>query len=261
MGQDALSHHVDVQFDGGGYVPGLSIIDNLSDGSLKYEIIYGNDPDNDGWNNRGIWLYSAGRLVSKAGPEFDSLQGVIPISLSAVSSGNMGHISVAYDADTQNMCASVSSADLAGVKLNTEIVINASGYVQTTPNGTWGKKVDNYCTSKVSKQVKDITLGVNKVAVDGGAIKEAMNAIYAQSFFDSYNSIGSSNSYQHCAHPTSLEVSLRFSLSGDSAMRMIPITVSTPAMVHFYHTQEAVTYSVTVNTSKKINNMAFVAGL
>lgn len=261
MGQDALSHHVDVQFDGGGYVPGLSIIDNLSDGSLKYEIIYGNDPDNDGWNNRGIWLYSAGRLVSKAGPEFDSLQGVIPISLSAVSSGNMGHISVAYDADTQNMCASVSSADLAGVKLNTEIVINASGYVQTTPNGTWGKKVDNYCTSKVSKQVKDITLGVNKVAVDGGAIKEAMNAIYAQSFFDSYNSIGSSNSYQHCAHPTSLEVSLRFSLSGDSAMRMIPITVSTPAMVHFCHTQEAVTYSVTVNTSKKINNMAFVAGL
>ena len=173
----------------------------------------------------------------------------------------MGYISITYDANTQNMCASVSSADLAGVKLNAEIVINASGYVQTTPNGTWGKKVDNYCTSKVTKQMKDITLGTNSVVVDGNAIKEAMNAIYAQSFFDSYNSIGSSNSYQHCAHPTSLEVSLRFSLSDDSAMRMIPITVSSPAMVNFYHAQETVTYSVTVNTFQKINKMAFVASL
>lgn len=261
MGQDALSHHVDVQFRGGGYVPGLSMKDNLSDGSMEYEIIYGNDPDNDGWNNRGVWLYSAGRSVSKSGTEFDSLQGVTPGSLSAISSGNVGYISITYDANTRNMCASVSSADLAGVKLNAEIVINASGYVQTTPNGTWGKKVDNYCTSKVTKQMKDITLGTNSVVVDGNAVKEAMNAIYAQSFFDSYNSIGSSNSYQHCAHPTSLEVSLRFSLSDDSAMRMIPITVSSPAMVNFYHTQEAVTYSVTVNTSKKINKMAFVASL
>jgi hypothetical protein len=173
----------------------------------------------------------------------------------------MGHISVGYDANTQNLYAFVSTVDLVGLKFNAEIVVNASGYVQTTPNGTWGKKVDNYCTSKVSKQVKDISLSASPVAVDDGAIKEAMNAIYAQAFFDSYNSIGSANSYQHCAHPTSLEVSLRFSLSGDSAMRMIPITVSTPVTVHFYHTQEAVTYSVTVDTSKKINNMAFVTSL
>lgn len=261
MGQEALSHHVDVQFDGGGYVPGLNIKDSLSDGSMQYEIIYGNDSGNDGWNNRGIWLYSAGKLLSKPGREFDFLQGVIPGSLSAISSGNMGHISVGYDANTQNLYAFVSTVDLVGVKFNAEIVVNASGYVQTTPNGTWGKKVDNYCTSKVSKQVKDISLSASPVAVDDGAIKEAMNAIYAQAFFDSYNSIGSANSYQHCAHPTSLEVSLRFSLSGDSAMRMIPITVSTPVTVHFYHTQEAVTYSVTVDTSKKINKMAFVTSL
>lgn len=261
MGQDALSHHVDVRFGGGGYVPGLSVKDKLSDGSLKYEIMYGNDPDVDGWNNRGIWLYSAGRLVSKPGTEFDSLQGVTPLSLSAVSSVNMGHISVAYDSNTQNMCAFVSNAELSGVKFNVEVVINASGYVQTTPNGTWGKKVDNYCTSKVSKQVKDISLGTTPVIVDAGAFKEAMNAIYAQSFPDSYNSIGSSNSYQHCAHPTSLEVSLRFSLSGDSATRMIPIVISCPVTLSFYHEQEAVTYAVSVSTTSKVNKVAIVSSI
>ena len=61
--------------------------------------------------------------------------------------------------------------------------------------------------------------------------------IYAQTFFDSYNSIGSSNSYQHSAHPISLEVSLRFSLSGVSSMRMIPIAVSSPPTISFHHTQ------------------------
>ena len=258
MGQDALSHHVDVQYEGGGYISGLSIKDKLSDGSMKYEIIYGNDPDNDGWNNRGIWLYSAGKIVSKSGSEFDALYGVTPVSLSAISCGDMGSINVFYDANKQNLCASVSSAALAGVKLCAEVVVNASGYVQTTPNGTWGKKVDNYCTSKVSKHVSDITLSASSSIVDGGALKEAMNAIYAQTFFDSYNSIGSSNSYQHCAHPTSLEVSLRFSLSGDSSMKMIPIVVSSPTTVSFYHTQEAVTYYVSVDTSPRINNMAIV---
>lgn len=261
MGQDALSHHIDVHFEGGGYVPGLSVKDKLSDGSMKYEIMYGNNPDSDGWNNRGIWLYSAEKILSKSGAEFDSLQGVTPASLGAISSGNMGHISVSYDSNTQNMCAFVSTADLSGVKFNVEVVINASGYVQTTPNGTWGKKVDNYCTSKVSKQVKDITLGTTSVTVDSGALKEAMNAIYAQTFPDSYNSIGSSNSYQHCAHPTSLEVSLRFSLSGGSEKRMIPIVVSCPTVLSFYHAQEAVTYSVSVNTTKNLNRAAFVSNL
>lgn len=258
MGQDALSHHVDVQFEGGGYISCLDIKDSLSDGSMKYEIIYGNDPDNDGWNNRGIWLYSAGKLVSKPGSEFDALYGVTPVSLNAISGGNMGHINVLYDADKQSLCASVSAAGLAGVKLSAEVVVNASGYVQTTPNGTWGKKVDNYCTAKVSKLVNDITLSTSSVVVDGGALKEAMNAIYAQTFFDSYNSIGSSNSYQHSAHPISLEVSLRFSLSGDSSMRMIPIAVSSPPTISFHHTQENVTYSVSVTTSEKINKMAVV---
>lgn len=258
LGQAALSHHIDVSFENGSSVNGLQAVDNLSDGSMTYNIIYGKE---DGWNDRGIWLYSAGNLISKSGTDFDELRGLTPYSLEDVYSGMMGEIVVTYNADTQNICAYVTSSYLAGVKLNTEIVVNASGYVQTTPNGTWGKKVDNYCSARVSMQVKDVALGMTPVAVDGNALKEAMDAIYANVYFDSYNNIGSSNSYDHPAHPTSLEVSLRFSLSGEWADRMVPIKVSPPSTVSYFHEQEWVTYSVATTTRNTVNNVAFVENL
>lgn len=258
LGQAALSHHIDVSFENGSSVRGLKAVDNLSDGSMTYGIMYGKE---EGWNDRGIWLYSAGNFISKPGADFDELPGVTPISMEDMYSGMMGEIVVAYNADTQNICAYVTSSYLAGVQLNTEIVVNASGYVQTTPNGTWGKKVDNYCSARVSMQVKDVALGMSPVAVDGNALKEAMGAIYAHTYFDSYNNIGSSNSYDHPAHPTSLEVSLRFSLSGEWVDRIVPIRVSPPSTVSYFHEQEWITYSVSVKTDSKLNRMAFVENL
>ena len=258
LGQAALSHHIDVSFENGARINGAQVVDNLSDGSMAYNIIYGTP---DGWNDRGIWLYSAGSLISKPRNDFDALSGVTPRSMEDMESGMMGEISVFYDSGTNNFYAAVTSSYLSGIVLNVEIDINASGYVQTTPNGTWGKKVDNYCTSRVSRQVKDIVLGQTSIVVDGNAMNEAMSAIYAQTFFDSYNKVGSSNSYNHSAHPTSLEVSLRFSLSGDWADRMVPIKVIAPSVVSFFHEQEWVTYSVSVKTDSRLNRMAFVLDL
>ena len=242
----------------GARVNGARVVDSLSNGSMTYSIIYGTP---DGWNDRGIWLYSAGDLIFKPKTEFDELPGVTPYSMEDMESGMMGDISVVYDAGTNNFHASVTSPYLSGVELNVEIDITASGYVQTTPNGTWGKKVDNCCTARVAKQMRNIVLGQTSVVVDGNAVNEAMNAIYAQTFFDSYNKVGSSNSYNHSAHPTSLELSLRFSLSGEWADRMVPIKVSAPAAVSFFHEQEWVTYSVSVKTNPKLNRIAFVTNL
>ena len=258
LDQASMSHHIDVSFVNGAPISGVCSVNNLSDGSMKYDTIYGTP---DGWNDRGIWLYSAGSLISKPRNDFDALSGVTPRSMEDVESGMMGEISVFYDSGTNNFYAAVTSSYLNGVVMNVEIDINASGYVQTTPNGTWGKKVDNYCTSRVSKQVREIVLGQTAIAVDGNAMNEAMSAIYAQTFFDSYNKVGSSNSYNHSAHPTSLEVSLRFSLSGDWEDRMVPITVATPSAVSFLHEQEWVTYSVSVKTDLQLNRMAFVMNL
>jgi hypothetical protein len=99
------------------------------------------------------------------------------------------------------------------------------------------------------------------VDIDGGAVKSAMNAIYSQTFFDSYNLIGSSNSYSHHAHPTSLDISMKFSLSGDSAEKMVLLSLTAPSSVSFYHSQESVTYSVAMRTTKQSNNVAIVENL
>ena len=261
MSQDVLYHHIDAVFENGKPIYKMRAVDQLSDGSRKYEVVYGNDPDMDGWNDRGIWLYSTDSMLSKSGNDFDGLKGVCPMSLDALQSGKIGLIKVGYDAGNQCVCAYVDSPFVAGLQLNAEVTVKAEGYVQTTPNGTWGKKVDNYCSASVSKQVKMVTLGSTPSVIDGGAVKEAMEAIYSNRFFDSYNAIGSANSYNHCAHPISLEVNLNFSLADDSSYMMAPISVSLPSSVIFFHSQEGVNYSVPVIIRKNVNSMAFVEKL
>ena len=97
--------------------------------------------------------------------------------------------------------------------------------------------------------------------IDGGAVKSALNAIYSQTFYDSYNLIGSSNSYSHHAHPTSLNVTMKFSLSGDAAEKMVLLSFTAPSSVSFYHSQENVTYSVAMKTTKQTNRVAIVRNL
>jgi hypothetical protein len=199
--------------------------------------------------------------LSKSAADLDEMKGLSPVGLNTILATSGGQIVVAYNSTTQNICALVNSAFFSGLKLNTEIVVNASGYVQTRPKGTWGKKVDNYCSASVSKVVKDVVLSTTFTAIDGSAIKEAMNAIYSQTFQDSYNLIGSSDSYQHSAHPTSLDVSIRFSLGNDESYTLVPIVPTFPGNVSFYHSQEGVSYSVPVNTESKVNMLAIVDNL
>lgn len=257
LGQFALMHQIDAVFQGGAPIYRLSAVNNISEGSSEYNHIYGSD----GWNDRGIWLYTSGHLLSKPNVDLDQVEGLSPVGLNTLSEISGSHITVAYDSATQNLCALVNSAYLSGVQLNAEIVINASGYVQTTPKGTWGKKVDNYCTASVTKLVKDVVLSTTFTDIDSDAIKEAMNAIYVQTFQDSYNLIGASDSYQHSAHPTSLDVSLRFSLGDDGRFALIPIESVLPENVTFHHAQENVSYSVPINTVNKVNVLSIVDNL
>ena len=224
-------------------------------------MIYGNDPDMDGWDDRGIWLYSGGICISEPATDFDQLSGVNPISLSALAAGETGGIKISYDAGKGGFTACANSAQSVGLQLNAEVTVSASGYVSTTPNGTMFGSVDNHCSLKVSKKATDVVIGSTPVVIDGGAVKEAMNAIYSQTFFDSYNLIGSSNSYSHHAHPTSLDVTMKFSLSGDTAEKMVLLSLTAPTSVSFYHSQESVTYSVAMKTTKQANKVAIVQNL
>lgn len=77
-----------------------------------------------------------------------------------------------------------------------------------------------------------------------------MNKIYNQTFFDSHNAIGSSYSYQHSAHPTTVRVTLSLKVNGKN--EFYPITVTwNNSTIDFYHAQDGKTYSPTFSKTHK----------
>lgn len=253
-GQESLHHLFDVRLPSGRlYSNEVKIIDNLDDGSMKYGIIYGDDPENPGWNDKGMWLYSNGNLISKPNTSLDSFNNVTARNLTNLMSRfNAGpyNIVLTYDSSAGQLYASCTSGNKYNIKLDVSITGTVQGYVETFPSGTWFGGKDNNCSATISKTLTGITVGSSKTSIDGGAIKAGMDAIYAQTFFDSHNSIGSANSYQHAAHPTSLSVTIKIKVNSGSTADLYPVTLTWNASnLSYYHSQDGTTYSPTLTKS------------
>ena len=253
-GQESLHHLFDVRLPSGRlYSNEVKIIDNLDDGSMKYGIIYGDDPENPGWNDKGMWLYSNGNLISKPNTSLDSFNNVTARNLTNLMSRfNAGpyNLVLTYDSSAGQLYASCTSGNKYNIKLDVSITGTVQGYVETFPSGTWFGGEDNYCSATISKTLTGITVGSSKTSIDGGAIKAGMDAIYAQTFYDSHNAIGSSNSYQHAAHPTSLSVTIKIKVNSGSTVDLYPVTLTWNASnLSYYHSQDGTTYSPTLTKS------------
>lgn len=253
-GQESLHHLFDVRLPSGRlYSNEVKIIDNLDDGSMKYGIIYGDDPENPGWNDKGIWLYSNSNLISKPNTSLDSFNNVTARNLTNLMSRfNAGpyNLVLTYDSSAGQLYASCTSGNKYNIKLDVSITGTVQGYVETFPSGTWFGGKDNNCSATISKTLTGITVGSSKTSIDGGAIKAGMDAIYAQTFFDSHNSIGSANSYQHAAHPTSLSVTIKIKVNSGSTADLYPVTLTWNASnLSYYHSQDGTTYSPTLTKS------------
>ncbi len=252
--QESLHHLFDVRLPSGRlYSNEIKIIDNLDDGSMKYGIIYGDDPENPGWNDKGMWLYSKGNLISKPNTSLDSFNNVTARNLTNLMSRfNAGpyNLVLTYDSSAGQLYASCTSGNKYNIKLDVSITGTVQGYVETFPSGTWFGGKDNNCSATISKTLTGITVGSSKTSIDGGAIKAGMDAIYAQTFFDSHNSIGSANSYQHAAHPTSLSVTIKIKVNSGSTADLYPVTLTWNASnLSYYHSQDGTTYSPTLTKS------------
>ena len=253
-GQESLHHLFDVKLPSGRLYSGeVQIIDNLDDGSMKYGIIYGDDPENPGWNDKGMWLYSNGNLISKPNTSLDSFTSVtaqrLTNMMSRFNSGPYGLV-LAYDPSAGQLYAIGSNGNPYGIKLDVSITGTVQGYVKTYPSGTWFSGKDNNCSATISKTLTGISVGSSKTSIDGGAIKAGLDAIYAQTFFDSHNSIGSANSYQHAAHPTSLSVTIKIKVNSASTVDLYPITLTwNDASLSYYHSQDGTTYYPTLTKS------------
>lgn len=263
-GQDKLYHLIDVSMPNRRlYSYQVSLVDNLEDGSMSFSIIYGDDPENPGYDNQGMWLYSSGTLLKKNNTTLDTYANVTAQNLSSliIRNGSPGPygLTITYDSSAGQLYAKCTKGNLYGIKIDTYITGTVNGYVETFPNGTWGSGKDNNCTAKISGGVTGVTVGSSNVSIDGGAIKAGMDAIYAQTFYDSKNWIGSSNSYQHSAHPTSMTVTLKIRVNSSSGTSLYPITLTwSDTKLSYYHAQDGTTYSPTISKTMPLFNFVKV---
>lgn len=254
-GQEALHHLFDVRMPSRRlYSYEVEIVDNLEDGSRTYSIIYGDDPEDPGWNNKGMWLHSNDVLISKSNTSLDSYNNITARKLwnlmGRYDTYGPYNLTFTYDSSAGQLYASCPKGNVFGITLDVNITGTVDGYVQTTPNGTWGKKVDNNCSATISKTLTGVTVGTGKTSIDGGAMKAGMDAIYAQTFYDSHNMIGSSNSYQHAAHPTNVTVVMRIKVNSAYGSELYPITVTwSDTTLPYYHSQDGKTYNPTFTKS------------
>lgn len=263
-GQEILYHLIDVSMPSRRlYSYQVSMVDNLEDGSMKYSIIYGDDPENPGYNNQGMWLYSSDNLIKKNNTTLDTYTNVTTKKLSSLVNRKITpgpyELTISYDSSAGQLYASCTKGNLYGIKLDVTITGTVQGYVETFPSGTWFGGEDHYCSSTINKTVTGISVGTSKTSIDGGAIKAGMDAIYAQTFYDSHNAIGSSNNYQHAAHPTSLSVTLKIKVSSSSGTELYPISLKwSDTKLSYYHSQDGTTYSPTITKSMPLFNFVRV---
>lgn len=263
-GQESMVNMFDVTIDGVKAIPddNLSLSDRLQDGSSRYSMIYGKE----GWDDLGGWLYSGDMfLYSTYNSLFmDDYPGFTPHNLDVLQDmyGLYGLLDLHFSYSGGKLYVYSLNADNYDVLLTFRFSGTVNGYVETYPNGTWGSAKDNYCSATFSKTVTGVKpVTVNGVAcADGGVLKEAMDAVYANAFYDSKNWIGSSNSYMHNAHPVDMTFKMEVLVEKGSAVMLCPVSFTWDmTSIGYYHAQDAVTYNCSVSPSVSEYNAAIVS--
>jgi hypothetical protein len=230
-GYDSMSHHMQVRFSDGASIGELTVNDWLS--------------DSDGLNDKGIWLYEGRRLILAPDASFSSYPGLNPYNVRLMMDQKPVVGVFEYDKSSENIYLSAALSGSEGLVLDTHSSVEADGYVRTYPDGTWGKPVDNYCHEGLSGEAFGVPVTHDdKVVPDNGAVRQVLQKIYAHLYFDSWNKIGSANSYWHHPHPTSLSARMEFRLSDQKDEGIYRFTPTFPKSVVFVHGQEGQEYNV-----------------
>lgn len=209
--------------------------DRLSDGTMTYETIYGAG----GFNDQGAFEGGIRYFSNMSAAKLENLN----------RKHRSGDFRLSIRIDTSgNIYAKSSSGTLT---LSFKVSGTANGYVYTYPNGTWKKGQDNYCTASGYSYTEAIQVSPSETLIDSKTVSSIFSKIYSQTFFDSYNKLGSANNYQHSAHPTSLALEITAKLSGtDISQNYMPVTISFSGdSISYYHIQEGTTYPVSTSSS------------
>lgn len=242
FGPKAMSHHILVEFADGTSVEDLTVTDALSDGTSSYDSKYGTS----GFNDRGIWLYAEGKLLLSPESMEDSYPGLNPYNIKSLKSQTPTIGMMEYDIDDGQVYIKAHSLGSEGLVLSSMCETKSDGYVQTHPNGTWGKAVDNWCSAEIVRYSNGfpVLYSGEDVSADSGAVRAVFELVYYKGFDDSYNYIGSSNSYYHRCHPISLNAEMYFKVADRNDQGAYLFTPLCSNLVRFYHSQEGQMYDV-----------------
>lgn len=226
-----------------------SVYDHLSDGSMMMDIIYGDDPEyGGGYDLQGIWTYYRNRLQQAQDATMKKYGNLDMPKIKGLyerhKAGRRIRLIFTYDQSDGYMYVS-SPSNPGGVSVDIRYSGTVQGYVQTHPKGTWFAGQDNHCSASYSSQTYTVVPVPSRKPI-GRHIYEGMNGVYAQTFFDSYNKVGASNSYQHSAHPTSVSCTIYVKTTADNEYYPVEIPAFT-GTAQFYHSQDGTTYYSPVN--------------
>lgn len=258
LGSDRMYHLVDVTTGGFRiYGSDVSLVNSLSDGSSLYDTIYLSD-----WNSKGTWLFSKNEPISSPGNYLLHLPNMSPLNIKGLrhryaECPNVG-LALWYDDGVFRGYCPFAQGVAYGLKMTLRWRGTVQGYVQTDPQGIWGSVKDNYCTATFDKTLKGVPLAgfTDNVSMDGGAVKAAMDAIYAQTFEDKSDG----NKFQHSAHPVSMECNVDVFIEGENGEELYPMRVSWEySSVPYHHAQDGVTYACQMAQSASCFNMVHVA--
>ena len=257
FGQDRMYHLVDVTTGGYRiYNSDLVLVDALSDGSSLYDAMYYS-----GWNSKGVWLYSNDAPVQSAGNYLVHFPNLTPKRIQRMrqrydSCPSLG-LMMWYDGEEFRGYTSNVQGVAYDLTMTVRFYGQVQGYVQTDPSGIWGSVKDNYCSATFDRTLKGVPLSdfVANVSMDGGVVKQAMDAIYSQTFEDKKDG----KKFQHSAHPVSMDCNVEIYVEGEDGQELYPMRISWEhPYVQYYHAQDAVTYTCQMSVSAPCFNMVLV---
>ena len=258
LGNDRMYHLIDVTTGGYRiYGSDVSVVNALSDGSSLYDTIYLSD-----WNSKGVWLFSNGEPVSSPGNYLLHFPNLSPLNVKRLRQRYAENPKVGlvlwYDNGIFRGYSSYAQGVAYGLKMTVRWYGTVQGYVQTDPKGIWGSSQDNYCSATFDKTFKGVPLaGLNDyVSMDGGVVKAAMDAIYAQTFEDKSDG----KKFQHSAHPVSIDCNVEVFVEDENGEELYPMRVSWEyPYVTYYHAQDATTYTCQMTQNVSSFTMVHVA--
>lgn len=242
LGNDRMYHLVDVTTGGFRiYAADVSLVNSLSDGSSLYDTIYLSD-----WESKGVWLFSNDEPIGSPGNYLMHFPNMTPLNVKRLRQRysecpNVG-LTLWYDDGVFRGYSSYAQGVAYGLKMTARWHGTVQGYVQTDPQGIWGSVKDNYCSATFDKTVKGVPLAgfLDYVSIDGGAVKAAMDAIYAQTFEDKSDG----KKFQHSAHPVSMDCHVDVFVEGENGEELYPMRVSWEyPYVSYHHAQDGINYS------------------